>query len=107
MDKYVLSTFYIDDNIIYSIQEQVYSYFKLKYNHPIVVPFGTIKILFQTIYEKRHVMIGDIYTRYKIPLIRNDMDTWINKTVQMIISNIENENKIIKNNMKLSIWDSI
>ena len=107
MNKYVLSEFQIEEDWIKEIQSHLYQYFLSKYRQPIIIPLEKITSIVQTFYEKQTKPIGDIFNRYRIPIIRKDKDQLISKTIEFIISNIENEMIMMQTNKNLSIWDSL
>jgi len=59
--------------------------------------------------EKRPGNIGDIYSRYTIPANSPAYATTniIDRTIEVIVSYIKNEEGMIETNQSLSIWNSI
>lgn len=76
---------------------------------PIIVPFDIIgNVLFQCIQTNNNVS-GDMYTMYIITRDnqRNDVSEIINRTINIITSQIRNEYEIEQNNKKLTIWSTL
>jgi hypothetical protein len=80
-----------------------------KTGRPILVPADTIASVIGNVYRSQSPQVGDIYTRYIIPTIepRNDVDEIINRTIEVIVSNIRGEYEMAENNSKLTIWNTI
>ena len=78
-------------------------------NRPIVVPTSTICSVMSDVYINQRPKVGDIYSRYIIPDsgLRNDVLEIINKTIEIIYSNIKTSMGMEKCNSQLTIWDTV
>jgi len=78
-------------------------------NRPIVVPIRTITSVISNIYDNYRPQTGDIYGRYNIPSQKqqSDVQTIIDRTIEIITSQIRNDYTILKNNSKLTIWNTV
>jgi hypothetical protein len=78
-------------------------------DRPIVVPDCTICSVMSDVYINQRPKTGDIYSRYIIPDsgLRNDVQQIIDKTIEIITSNIKNSLGMERNNSKLSIWTTV
>jgi len=78
-------------------------------DRPIVVPTETICSVMSEVFISQRPKVGDIYSRYIIPDsgLRNDVQEIIQKTIEIIYSNIKNSLGMEKCNSKLTIWDSV
>lgn len=78
--------------------------------NPIIVPLDTIGNVMSQCYETNRPAIGDIYSRYIITDIeqsRNDIRDIIDRTINIITTQIRNEVEIAQNNNKLTIWSTL
>ena len=60
--------------------------------------------------DDNHPLIGDIYSRYIISGIeeqRNDVRDMIDRTIEIITSDVKDSYDTIKNNNSLSIWNTL
>ena len=77
---------------------------------PIIVPLETIgSVLFQC-YETNNPKVGDIYSRYiqaDIESRRNDVRDIVDRTINIIVSQIRNEYEMAANNRKLTVWNTL
>lgn len=77
---------------------------------PIIVPLETIgSVLFQC-YQTNRPQVGDIYSRFiqeGIETYRNDIAEIVDRTINIIVSQIRNEFEITANNNKLTVWNSL
>ena len=75
-------------------------------NRKIIVPYDTICQVIDGIYQVYRPPRGDIHTRYHIPNMEQDnvVQSIIDQTIELIVTNIRNEYDINKNNEKLSAW---
>jgi len=77
--------------------------------HSIVVTPEVITNVMSDVIDKHTPEIGDIYTRYTIPLKdpRNDISNLNDRVVNIIVNTIVNEQDQIKWNESLTIWDTV
>lgn len=77
---------------------------------PIIVPIDTIgNVLFQC-YESHRPQTGDIYSRYIHDNSSGENDyvrDIVDRTINIIVSQIRNEYEMIQNNNKLTIWNTV
>lgn len=75
---------------------------------PIVVTDRVICHVMSQAFDSRTPKVGDIHTRYIIPdeAPRDDLQTYINRTIETIVMAIKTEFGMIECNSKLSIWDA-
>ncbi len=80
-----------------------------KDNRPIVVPDETICSVMSNVYDSRQPEVGDIHTRYIIPKSGpvNQVQVMIDRTIEIITSQIKNEFGMRQWNESLSIWDTV
>ena len=73
---------------------------------PIVVPNKNILSVMNEVYRYQRPRVGCIYSRYIVPdsAPRNDVQEMIDKTIQIICSDIKANLGMDRNNSKLSIW---
>lgn len=75
----------------------------------IIVPNDKILHIMSEVFHTNSPVIGDIYTVYNIPQMgpRNDVQQMINRTIQIIVNDIEVNLGFEQNNAKLNIWDTV
>jgi hypothetical protein len=75
----------------------------------VVTPEVIAGVMSDVIGRKNTPQIGDIYTRYTIPLEdpRNDISDLNDRVVNIIVNTIVNEQDQIKWNESLTIWDTV
>jgi len=81
-----------------------------KYKRPIIVPLETIASVMNEVVYNNSPIVGDIYSRYILPDIeasRNDFRDVVDRTIEIIVSNIKNEYLMIECNQKLTVWNSL
>lgn len=78
-------------------------------DRPIIVPVSSICSVMSDVYINQRPKVGDIYSRYIIPDSgpRNDVQEIIQKTIEIIYSNIKTSLGMEKCNSRLTIWDSV
>ena len=79
-------------------------------NRSIIVPYNTIGNVMSQVYETNRPKVGDIYSRYQqgqTELQRNDVRDIIDRTIEIIVSQIRNEYQMIEQNNKLTVWNSL
>jgi hypothetical protein len=77
---------------------------------PIIVPIKTIGSVLSEVMNSHRPQVGDIYSRYILPEIeqtRNDVRDIIDRTIQIIVSQVRSEIETIESNNKLSIWSTL
>ena len=76
---------------------------------PIIVPKQTIKSVMDTIYESYRPPTGDIYGRYNVPsnLTENYVQSLIDQTIEVIVSDVKANLGMDEANSKLNIWTSL
>lgn len=77
---------------------------------PIIVPLETIGNVLYQCFESNRPQVGDIYSRYiqeDIEPNRDDVRDIVDRTINIIVSQIRNEYEMRKNNNKLTIWNSL
>lgn len=78
--------------------------------NPIIVPIDTIANVLSQCYESNVPTIGDIHSRFIITngqQSQNEVRNIIDRTVNIITTQIRNEYEIAQNNNKLSIWSTL
>lgn len=75
-------------------------------NRPIIVPDERICEVMDGVYQGFRPSIGDIYTRYIIPNDEQEdaVQSMIDQTIEIIVSNIRNSLGIEQSNQKLTAW---
>ena len=75
----------------------------------IIVPDSSICDILSETFINQRPPTGDIFTRYIVPSSgpRDDVSEIIQKTIQILYSNIKNSLGMEKCNSKLTIWDTI
>jgi hypothetical protein len=76
---------------------------------PIIVPIKTISSVLSECYQSNSPVVGDIHSRFIIEgeSTRNDCVEIVDRTIQIIVSQIRNEIETVENNNKLTIWNSL
>lgn len=77
---------------------------------PIIVPLETIGSVIYQCYESQKHQVGDIYTVYQIPQTapyRDDVRDIIDRAINIIVSQIRNEEETAQNNRKLTVWNTL
>jgi hypothetical protein len=80
------------------------------HNRRIIVPNKTICSVMSSIYENFRPPTGDIYGRYNVPSgIGADsyVQSMIDQTIEVIVSDVRNNLETEENNSKLSIWTTV
>jgi len=80
------------------------------YGRRIQVPDSTICDIMSAVYNSHRPQVGDIYSRYIISGMedkRNDVRDMIDRTIQVIVSDVKNTYDTIKCNNSLSIWNTL
>lgn len=74
----------------------------------IMVPDDKICHVMSQVYDSHSPKIGDIHTRFVIPdkEPRDDVQTMINRTIEIIVNDVKVNLGMIECNSKLSIWDA-
>jgi|688.fasta_scaffold389202_2 hypothetical protein len=77
--------------------------------HNIVVTPEVITGVMSDVLRKHTPEIGDLYTRYTIPLAepRNDLSNMNDRVVNIIVNTIINEEDARKWNESLTVWDTV
>lgn len=98
-----------NDNIICNIQqflaEKLRPFEKQKRN--VVIDKEIIISVMQNVISSRTPDVGDIYTHYTIPNYQDDISDIINRTIQILYSDLKNEMEMEQNNAKLSVWSTL
>jgi hypothetical protein len=78
-------------------------------SRPILVSLDTIKSVLWQCYESRNPLVGDPYSRYiqASNVNRTDLEDIVNRTINIIVSQIRNEYGMIENNKKLTKWTTV
>lgn len=78
-------------------------------NRPIVVTDEVIGHVMSSVYNGYLPLVGDIYTTFQIPSEepRDDLEMLNRLTIQVITSQIKDEELMRQNNEKLTIWTSV
>ena len=76
---------------------------------PIIVPIDTIVSVLETCYRSHRPTTGDIYSRYIVGQASDEDDVTkiVNRTINIIVSQIRNEFEMASNNKKLTIWNTL
>jgi len=80
-----------------------------KDNRPILVTLDVIGNVLSQTYSSNKPRVGDIYSRFILPEKpeRNDIAEIVNRTIEIIVSQIKNEYQMIQQNNRLSIWNTV
>lgn len=81
-----------------------------KDNLPIIVPDKNIYHVMSSVYDSFRPETGDIFTRYNIVKknkISSNIQTMIDRVIEIITSHIKNDFETRYNNEKLSIWSTV
>ncbi len=76
----------------------------------IQVPIDTIASVLSNVYESNRPEVGSIYSRYiqmEPESNRNDIREIIDRTINIIVSQVKNELLTIEQNKKLTIWNTL
>jgi hypothetical protein len=76
----------------------------------IIVPVSTIGNVMSQVYETHRPQVGDIYSRYiqeDVESERNDNRDIVDRTIEIVVTQIRNEYEIAQNNNKLTIWSTL
>jgi tRNA(Ser,Leu) C12 N-acetylase TAN1 len=76
----------------------------------IVVPLDKIGHILSSVYSSQRPSVGDIFSRYiqsGIEERRNDVRQIIDRSINIIVTQIKNEFETIENNKKLTIWTTV
>lgn len=100
---------YYNNNTIRSIQEYLAEKLRPyeKQKRRVVIDKEIIISVMQNIISARIPDVGDIYTHYIIPNEKNDFMDIVNRTIQILYSDIKNEMEMEQNNAKLSVWSTL
>jgi hypothetical protein len=84
----------------------------LKRNFPsetIIVPINTIKSVLDSVFQSHMPKMGDANSRYILNLdsARNDVRDIIDRTINIITTQITNEYETERQNKKLTIWTTV
>lgn len=80
------------------------------HNRPIIVPNRTICSVMSSIYQNFRPPTGDIYGRYNVPSgisAQSYVQSMIDQTIEIIVSDVRNNLETEENNSKLSIWTTV
>lgn len=100
--------FFSKENIE-KIQNEISKNLKDTKGNPIIVSINVITGVMSNIYENFTPETGDIYNRYNIPNKNtvNYISQMNSQVITVIINYINNENEIINNNKKLTVWTTV
>jgi hypothetical protein len=77
---------------------------------PIIVPLETIGSVLSEVFQSNRPQVGSIYSRYiqmEPESNRNDIRDIIDRTINIIVSQVKNELLTIQNNQRLTIWNTV
>jgi len=77
---------------------------------PIVVTLDVIGNVLSSVYETNRPEVGDIYSRFiqtEGAGTRNDIAECVDRTIEIITTQIRNEYETIACNQKLTVWNSL
>jgi hypothetical protein len=98
-----------NDNIICNIQQFLAEKLRPfeKQKRKVVIDKEIIISVMQNVISSRTPDVGDIYTHYTIPNYQDDISDIINRTIQILYSDLKNEMEMEQNNAKLSVWSTL
>jgi len=109
-DNICIKKFY-DDETIFIISRKITELLQGvdTQGRPIIVPNKTIKSVMDNVYQSYRPPTGDIYGRYNVPsnLAENYVQSLIDQTIEIIVSDVKVNLGMEQCNAKLSIWDSV
>lgn len=78
-------------------------------NRKIVVPNDVICHIMSTVYNTRNPRVGDIYSTFTMPQEQDVsiLQTMIDRTINIIYSNVKTDILRERHNCQLSIWDTV
>lgn len=77
-------------------------------DRPIIVPIDTISSVMVSCFKSRRPKVGDIYSQFIQPNEhRNDIRDIVDRTINIIVSQVTTEFKTNECNRKLSIWNTV
>jgi hypothetical protein len=79
-------------------------------DRPIVVTKEVITSVLSECIDSHRPQVGDMYSRYILPSIelqRNDVREIIDRTINIIVTQIRNEYEITACNKKLTVWNTL
>ncbi len=79
-------------------------------NRPIVVPVNTIANVLSQVFGANRPEVGSIYSRYiqmEPESTRNDVRDIVDRTINIVVSQVKNEMLMIQQNKRLSIWSTL
>jgi hypothetical protein len=77
---------------------------------PIIVPLETIGSVLSEVFRSNRPQVGSIYSRYiqmEPESNRNDIRDIIDRTINIIVSQVKNELLMTQNNQRLTIWSTL
>lgn len=77
---------------------------------PIIVTKDVIGSVLSQCMESHKPQVGDMYSRYILPSIeieRNDVRDIVDRTINIIVTQIRNEYEMANNNKKLTVWNTL
>lgn len=81
-----------------------------KSNRPIIVPLDTIGNVMSQVQQSHRPQVGGIHSRYILEDIsnnRNDVRDIVDRTIEIIVTQIRNEYEMIEQNKKLTVWSTV
>lgn len=79
-------------------------------NRPIIVPDKTICSVLDSVYNNFRPATGDIYARYNIPSgvnPENYLQSIVDQTIEIIVSDVKNNMLMEQNNSNMSVWTTV
>jgi len=99
-----------NDNMIKYVSGMVTDVLK-RSGYNVIVPDDKIVHVITEVYKNNYPNTGDIYTRFIMDGIggskRDDIDQILDKSIEIITSQIRDEFDMIKNNQCYSVWNQI
>jgi hypothetical protein len=98
-----------NDKIICNIQQFLAEKLRTfeKQKRRVIIDKEIIISVMQNIISSRIPDVGNIYTHYTIPNEQDDISDIINRTIQILYSDLKNEMEMEQNNAKLSVWSTL
>lgn len=103
-----ISTLFSSETVSF-ISAKVTELLRQFYPPGIIVPNDKIVNVLNAIYEAYRPSTGDIYSRYTIPSNENPncVDEIINQTIQVIVTDVQNELGMEQRNSQLTAWTQV
>lgn len=99
-----------NDNMVRYVSDMVTSVLRSR-GYNVIVPNESIVHILTEVYKNQTPQVGDIYSRFIIDGIgnrqRNDLQMILDKSIEIITSQITDEFDMVRNNQQFSVWNQV